>query len=102
MNTMANSINSLWLAALVAACSSSSPSANRQDGGAAGAAGATGATGGASATDGGNPTLPECITSASNAYWQTATLTQVSSGTATVTVNDGSTAQTWEGFGGAF
>jgi glucosylceramidase len=43
------------------------------------------------------------VTSASGAYWQTnGTLTTVTSGNATVTVNDGSPAQTWEGFGGAF
>ena len=58
-------------------------------------------TGGAPATGGSTSTAPICITSAQNAYWQT-TATTVSSGTATVTVNDTSTAQTWQGFGGAF
>jgi len=43
------------------------------------------------------------VTSASGAYWNTsATLTTVTSGTATVTVNDGTAAQKWDGFGGAF
>jgi glucosylceramidase len=42
------------------------------------------------------------ITSAENSYWQTGTLTTVTSGIATVTVNDASTSQTWLGFGGAF
>jgi glucosylceramidase len=41
------------------------------------------------------------VTSASGAYWKTGTWTEVTS-TANVTVNDSSTAQTWEGFGGAF
>jgi glucosylceramidase len=42
------------------------------------------------------------VTSSSGAYWKTATWTEVTSGTADVTVNDGSPAQTWDGFGGAF
>ena len=47
--------------------------------------------------------MPKLITSAPNAYWNTTgTLTTVTTGTATVTVNDGTTMQTWEGFGGAF
>jgi len=42
------------------------------------------------------------VTSSSSGYWQTGTATEASSGSATVTVNDSSGAQTWEGFGGAF
>ena len=43
------------------------------------------------------------VTSAPGAYWKTdGPLTEVTSGNADVTVNDTSTAQTWEGFGGAF
>ncbi len=43
------------------------------------------------------------VTSAPGAYWKTdGQLTQVMMGDADVTVNDGATAQTWEGFGGAF
>jgi glucosylceramidase len=65
-------------------------------GGAAGGGGASG-SGGAPA---GQTTL---VTSAPNAYWQTgAALTTVTTGTATVTVNDSSVAQSWEGFGGSF
>ena len=46
---------------------------------------------------------PTLITSAPGAYWKTdGQLTEVTSGNADVTVNDGATAQTWEGFGGAF
>jgi glucosylceramidase len=78
--------------------------------------GATGPTGGAANPSGGTATggnatggnatggaaTRTCITSASGAYWQTATVTTVSSGTADVTVNDTSTAQNWEGMGGSF
>jgi len=43
------------------------------------------------------------VTSAPGAYWQTdGQLAEVTSGGADVTVNEASTAQTWEGFGGAF
>jgi glucosylceramidase len=51
-------------------------------------------------TAGGAPTL---VTSAPGAYWKTdGALTEVTSGGATVTVNDAAIAQVWEGFGGAF
>ena len=46
---------------------------------------------------------PLLVTSAPGAYWKTdAQVTEVSSGSADVTVDDTATAQTWEGFGGAF
>jgi len=46
---------------------------------------------------------PMLVTSAPGAYWQTGgALTEVTAGGADVTVDDASTAQTWEGFGGAF
>jgi glucosylceramidase len=47
---------------------------------------------------------PSLVTSAPGAYWQTdGQLTEVTAdGSADVTVDDGATAQTWEGFGGAF
>jgi glucosylceramidase len=74
-------------------------------GGASGTVG-TGGTGSAGTTGtGGTGTTnqPLLVTSANNAYWKTTgTLTTVTSGTATVTVNDTSPLQTWEGFGGAF
>lgn len=41
------------------------------------------------------------VTSAAGAYWATGAWTE-STGSATVTVSDGTTHQTWEGFGGAF
>jgi glucosylceramidase len=48
-------------------------------------------------------TLPMLVTSAPGAYWQTdGQLTTVPTGNAEVTVDDAKTAQTWEGFGGAF
>jgi glucosylceramidase len=84
-------------------------------GGPGGAGGTTGAggTGGGTTTDGGSKadsgsgggtvTQPALVTSAPGAYWNTsATWTAVTNGTADVTVNDSQTAQTWEGFGGAF
>ncbi|WP_438008254.1 hypothetical protein WME89_05810 [Sorangium sp. So ce321] len=42
------------------------------------------------------------ITSSKDAYWQEGAVTEVTSGTADVTVDDGATAQTWAGFGGTF
>ncbi len=46
---------------------------------------------------------PTLVTSAPGAYWKTdGQLTPVTSGTSDVTVNETATAQTWEGFGGAF
>ena len=67
------------------------------------ATGGTTGTGGAPGTGGAAPNQPVLVTSAANNYWKTSgTLTTVTSGTATVTVNDSSTMQTWQGFGGAF
>ncbi len=79
-------------------------------GGAAGAKGTGGATGGTTGTGGtstggagGSASAePMLITSGQGAYWQTATWTVVTSGTADVTVNDANTMQTWNGFGGTF
>jgi glucosylceramidase len=88
-------------------------------GGAGGAAGAApvGGTGGSSLTgDGGagegggagtTPPppllLPPLVTSAEGAYWKTdGPLTEVTSGAADVTVDDGAVAQRWDGFGGTF
>ena len=59
-------------------------------------------TGGMQSTGGSSGTVTNTlITSASGAYWKTGTWTEVTS-TATVTVNDTTTSQTWDGFGGAF
>jgi len=96
--------------------------ATGQAGGTPGSGGRTGATGGTSGTGGsqtggvpgtggatapgtGGSTTPATalVTSASGTYWKTdGTWTEVTSGTADVTVNDSSMAQTWQGFGGAF
>jgi glucosylceramidase len=57
----------------------------------------------AGGSGGGTVTLPSFVTSAPNAYWTTSgTVTTVTSGNADITVNDGTTYQTWDGFGGAF
>ncbi|HEY5088706.1 MAG TPA: glucosylceramidase, partial [Polyangia bacterium] len=46
---------------------------------------------------------PTLVTSAPGAYWNTeGQIAEVTSANVDVTVNDASTAQTWEGFGGAF
>ena len=68
----------------------------------AGGTGGSPATGGSPGTGGSAPAQSSVVTSASGSYWKSGTLTTVTSGTATVTVTDSSTAQTWEGFGGAF
>ncbi len=82
---------------------SSTPSGGTTGPGGSQSGGATGA-GGDSSPGSGGTTTPSTVlvTSASGAYWKTGTWTEVTSGSATVTVNDTSTAQNWEGFGGAF
>jgi glucosylceramidase len=74
-----------------------------QGGGTGGSSsGGTGGTAVAGTGGGGTP-MPAnvLVTSANNAFWKTDTWTDGTSN-ANVTVNDTSTAQTWEGFGGAF
>jgi glucosylceramidase len=67
-----------------------------------GAGGSTNPGAGGSGMGGAAP-AQQLVTSADGAYWTTTgTLTTVTTGTADVTVNDTTTAQTWEGFGGAF
>jgi len=68
-----------------------------------GQTGGTQGTGGVTSPGTGGTATPSTalVTSASGAFWKTATWTEVTSGTADVTVND-TAAQTWEGFGGAF
>src|SRR5688572_5066196 len=48
------------------------------------------------------PTLPPVVTSAPGAYWKTEPMLMESTAAATVTVNDTTLAQVWEGFGGSF
>ncbi len=62
----------------------------------------TGAGGSATGGTGGTaPAGPILYTSAPNAYWRPATPTTVTT-TADITVNDATTYQTWDGFGGSF
>jgi glucosylceramidase len=73
----------------------------------AGTAGSTGTAGAGNVAGSGNSAgaapLSPLVTSAPDAYWKTdGALTEVTTGTADVTVNDATAAQTWEGFGGAF
>jgi glucosylceramidase len=58
---------------------------------------------GAAGTGGASGSLPLLVTSAPGAYWNIdGAATEVTAGNADVTVDDTATAQTWEGFGGAF
>jgi glucosylceramidase len=73
-------------------------------GGSQGAAGRGGGASGSTGAAGAGGTVAAAsalVTSASGAYWKTGTWTE-STGSATVTVNDANSYQTWEGFGGAF
>ena len=67
-------------------------------------AGGSQGTGGASAGGAGGSTNvgPSVITSAQDAYWQTGTVTTVTSGTADLNVDKNTTYQRWDGFGGCF
>ena len=66
------------------------------------AGGTTGAAGSSAAGSGGTaPVGPFLFTSASGAYWRPGTLTTVTTN-ADLTVNDATTMQTWDGFGGSF
>ncbi|WP_438016858.1 glycoside hydrolase family 30 beta sandwich domain-containing protein [Sorangium sp. So ce315] len=58
---------------------------------------------GGSSTGGGAPVIePTLITSGPNDYWTTGEPTEVTSGNADVTVDDATTHQRWDGFGGTF
>jgi glucosylceramidase len=59
------------------------------------------ATGGAQNTGGTSTATNTLVTSASGSYWKTATWTE-STASANVTLNDATSYQTWDGFGGAF
>lgn len=65
--------------------------------------GATGDDGGTCSATATTVTTPALVTSAPGANWKTdGQFAEVSAGSPDVTVHDGSAAQTWEGFGGAF
>ncbi|HET7538904.1 MAG TPA: glycoside hydrolase family 30 beta sandwich domain-containing protein [Polyangiaceae bacterium] len=66
-------------------------------GGALSAAGASGSAGGQAVVN-----LPPLVTSAPGAYWKTDGALTESTATVTVTVNDTTLLQKWDGFGGAF
>jgi glucosylceramidase len=68
-------------------------------GGSSGQAGTGGGAGSAGAPPIDEPTL---VTSAQNAYWEVGEVEEVTSGMATVTVNESNELQTWTGFGGTF
>ena len=60
-------------------------------------------SGGANPIGSGGVDLPALVISGPNSYWQTSTMaSNPTSGNADVTVNDGTTYQTWDGMGGAF
>jgi glucosylceramidase len=64
-----------------------------------------GSSGASSGGSGGSPVVverPPLVTSGAGEYWKVGTLTEVSGGTPTVTVDVGSALQTWIGFGGTF
>ncbi len=71
-------------------------------GGVIGTGGITSTGGSPPGTGGAPPPSATVVVSHVGAYWDTVTATEVSSGTADVTVNETAVAQTWEGFGGAF
>jgi len=49
------------------------------------------------------PTLPELVTSAANAYWNTASpVARLTTGTADLSVDENTKLQRWDGFGGCF
>lgn len=86
-----------------------SGSTGSEGSGGAGTAG-SGGTGGDPTGDGGaggelsDPPVvePTLITSGPNDYWKIGTPTEVTSGNADVTVNEATTHQRWDGFGGTF
>jgi glucosylceramidase len=69
-----------------------------------GGSGGTEPVAGAAGSAGTPPVIdePSLVTSANNAWWTVGEVTEVTSGTAYVTVNTGSEAQTFTGFGGTF
>jgi len=78
---------------------SSGGASGSPSGGAAGSTNSAGSAGTAGAVSVDRPAL---VTSGPNAYWQVGTLTPMSGGTATVTVDPTKSLQKWIGFGGTF
>ncbi|WP_437688801.1 glycoside hydrolase family 30 protein [Sorangium sp. So ce176] len=71
------------------------------DGASGGATGGGGA-GGSSTGDATPVVEPALVVSGPNDYWRTGAPTEVTSGNADVTVDDATTYQRWDGFGGSF
>jgi len=71
-------------------------------GGSAPQAGTSGNTAGSGGTPVEPVVRPALVTSGPGAYWKEGTLTPMSGGTATVTVDPASVLQSWIGFGGTF
>ncbi len=81
--------------------SGAAPTGGTSSGGAGTSTGGGGGAAGAGAGPG--PMLPAFVTSAANAYWNTqGTVTEMTSGTATLTVNANTKYQVLTGFGGTF
>ena len=78
---------------------SSNGSAGSSSGGASNGGASNGSAGSAGTA---NDERPALVTSGPGAYWKVGTLTMMSGGTATVTVDPTSTLQKWIGFGGTF
>jgi len=86
--------------------SGTSGSASNNSGSSSGGSGTSSSSSGSSASGGtiAGETLPgpTFVTSTASSFFQTGTMSTVTSGTATLTVNDGTAYQTFNGFGGAF
>ena len=84
---------------------STGASGGNGSGGASGGNGSGGASGASQGGSGGSPVVverPPLVTSGAGEYWKVGTLTEVTTGTPTVTVDVASALQTWIGFGGTF
>jgi len=80
-------------------------SSNSQAGASGSGTSGSGAGGGGNSAGAAGATIverPALVTSGPGAYWQTGTLTPMSGGTATVTVDPTKSLQKWIGFGGTF
>ena len=79
--------------------SGGSPSSS---GGSPGTGGGSGDQTGSGGTPDSGSSQPELMTSGPNAYWMTGKVTKVTSGTASLNVDQNTKYQRWDGFGGAF
>jgi glucosylceramidase len=88
----------------VAGAGGSGPAGSAGTAGGGGAAGSAAGRGGTAGTApaGSTGSEPRLITSGENAYWQTGTVMDLTSGTADLTINETTMNQVWDGFGGTF